>query len=129
METEGTQPQKFIENYPKLKVIFNEGTPGEEMYIIYSGKVGLYTQRASGQKELLATLEAGDFFGEMALVDDSPRSATAIAEEDKSSLGQSNRIRVSSLNVRIPITAKDEKCGCCQVGVIKLCEKRYSRMK
>ena len=40
----------------------------------------------SGHKKLLATVKAGDFFGEMALVDDSPRSATAIAEEDNTQL-------------------------------------------
>ena len=55
------------------------------MYIIYSGKIKLYTKQPSGRK-LLATLGAGDFFGEMALVDDSPRSATAVADEDNTQL-------------------------------------------
>jgi len=86
METEGTLLQKFIATYKKSEVIFVEGTLGGEMYIVYSGKVVLYTQGASGRDKILATLEAGDFFGEMALVDDSPRSATAIAEEDDTKL-------------------------------------------
>jgi CRP/FNR family cyclic AMP-dependent transcriptional regulator len=56
------------------------------MYIVYSGKVGLYRSDKSERNKLLAIVGAGDFFGEMALVDDSPRSATAIAEEDDTQL-------------------------------------------
>ena len=55
------------------------------MYIIYKGKVGLYTKGQRGRK-LLATVASGDFFGAMALVDDSCRSATAIAEEENTQL-------------------------------------------
>jgi len=83
---EGTVPQKFVKSYKKSEVIFSESSPGKDMYIVYSGKVGLYTAGASGYKKLLATVEAGDFFGEMALVDDSRRSGTAMAEEDNTQL-------------------------------------------
>jgi CRP-like cAMP-binding protein len=83
---EGTIPQKFVKSYQKSEVIFSESNPGKDMYIVYSGKVGLYTGTASGYRKLLATVEAGDFFGEMALVDDSRRSATAMAEEDNTQL-------------------------------------------
>ena len=77
--------EKFVRNYQKSEVIFSESNPGKEMYIIYKGKVGLYTKGQRGRK-LLATVAAGDFFGEMALVDDSCRSATAIAEEENTQL-------------------------------------------
>ena len=79
-------PQKFVKNYQKSEVIFSENSLGKDMYIVYSGKVGLYTQVGQGHRKLLAVVKAGDFFGEMALVDDSPRSATAIAEEGNTKL-------------------------------------------
>jgi CRP-like cAMP-binding protein len=58
-------------------VIFTEGDPGAEMFGVVDGEVEL---RGSGG--LLRRLEAHEVFGEMALVDDSPRSATAVAVAD-----------------------------------------------
>jgi len=83
---EAAIPQKFVRCYQKAEVVFPESSPGKDMYIVYSGRVGLYTQGTGGHRKLLATMEAGDFFGEMALVDASPRSATAIAEENDTQL-------------------------------------------
>jgi len=77
---------KFIRTYQKSQIVFAEGSRGKEMYVIYSGKVSLYADMASGGGKLLANLESGNFFGEMALVDDSPRSATAIVDEDNTQL-------------------------------------------
>lgn len=74
--------ERFVKRYQKSEIIFSESDPGKDMYIIYKGKVGLYTGDVLRHRKLLAFVEAGDFFGEMALVDDNPRSATAIAEED-----------------------------------------------
>jgi CRP-like cAMP-binding protein len=51
------------------------------MFIVFSGKINLYKERQDN-RILLATVHPGDFFGEMSLVDNSPRSATAIAAED-----------------------------------------------
>jgi CRP/FNR family cyclic AMP-dependent transcriptional regulator len=78
--------EKFVKTYQKADVVFSENSPGKEMYIIYSGKVGLYREYGPAKTKLLAFAQPGDFFGEMALVDDSPRSATAIAEEDGTQL-------------------------------------------
>lgn len=57
--------------------IFREGDAGSEMYIIETGTVDILRESRGG--EPLATLEAGDFFGEMAVLEDQPRFATAIA--------------------------------------------------
>ena len=83
---EAAIPRKFVRCYQKEEVIFSESSLGKDMYIVYSGRVGLYAQGTAERRKLLATMEAGDFFGEMALVDDSPRSATAIAEENDTQL-------------------------------------------
>jgi CRP-like cAMP-binding protein len=62
-------------------VLFREGDPGEEMYVIQTGRVQL-TRRVRGREAHLATLPAGEFFGEMAIVNNRPRSATATVLED-----------------------------------------------
>lgn len=68
------------------QVIFHHGDPGGLLYIISHGKVKISHSTQDGQEALLAILGAGDFFGELALLDDSPRSATAEALEDTETL-------------------------------------------
>jgi CRP-like cAMP-binding protein len=63
--------------YKSGDCIFREGDPGEEMFVIRSGAVNIRV----GEKTI-ATLEQDEVFGEMALVDHQPRSATAIAATD-----------------------------------------------
>jgi CRP/FNR family cyclic AMP-dependent transcriptional regulator len=58
-------------------VIFKEGDPGVEFFVIQSGKVDIQLGN-----RLLGTLGDHDIFGEMALIDPAPRSATAIAKTD-----------------------------------------------
>mgnify|MGYP006295794521 CR=1 FL=1 len=60
----------------KGNVIFYKGTSGNQMFVILTGKVGLY----DGEKHLV-DLRTGDMFGEMALINNEPRSATAVAAE------------------------------------------------
>ena len=60
------------------EILFREGERGEEMYLIRSGKVEI-SNSSGGAKKVLATLSEGSFLGEMAIVDDAPRSATATA--------------------------------------------------
>lgn len=68
------------------QVIFHHGDPGGLLYIISSGKVKITHSTLEGQEALLAILGNGDFFGELALLDDSPRSATAEAIEPTDTL-------------------------------------------
>ena len=58
-------------------VIFRQGDPGEEMYLIKEGVIEIQTDAG-----FAARLEAGDIFGEMSLIGDEPRSATAVAFTD-----------------------------------------------
>jgi CRP-like cAMP-binding protein len=59
--------------------VFVEGTVGDEMYVLLTGKVRISKRLPGVGEEALAILEPGAYFGEMAMVDDSPRSADALA--------------------------------------------------
>jgi len=67
-------------NYLKDEVIFDEGEQGEAFYLVLEGAVLICRQGAMDQP--IATLGTGQFFGELALLDDAPRSAQARASED-----------------------------------------------
>ena len=68
------------------QIIFHHGDPGGLLYIIIKGKVKITHSTLDGQEAMLAIFGAGDFFGELALLDDSPRSATAEALEETETL-------------------------------------------
>jgi len=72
---------RYGKKIPTNTVLFHEGDHGEEMYIIQSGKVKI-SRRIRGVEKTLATLEKGEFFGEMAILNDKPRSAAAETIED-----------------------------------------------
>ncbi len=67
--------------YATGEIIFNEGSTGEVMYVIQSGKVKITKKTESGDVTI-ATLGEGEIFGEMAVFDRLPRSATAVALGD-----------------------------------------------
>lgn len=69
---------KFNRMYADNEMIFCEHEPGRELYIIQNGKVKI-TKIVDKNEVLLAVLQNGDIFGEMALLDNKPRSASAIA--------------------------------------------------
>ncbi|MEO0142103.1 MAG: Crp/Fnr family transcriptional regulator [candidate division WOR-3 bacterium] len=60
------------------EVLFNEGDKGDVMYLIKEGQIKITKGRGPDER-VLAVLKEGDFFGEMAIIDGSPRSATATA--------------------------------------------------
>ena len=70
-----------VRNYLPDETVFNEGDIGSGMYLIRSGKVQIYKHDELGQEEELAVLDAGDFFGEVALTASRPRNASARATE------------------------------------------------
>jgi len=80
---EGQSPMfaKFGKHFPTGTVLFREGDRGEEMFILQSGKVKI-SKKIRGVEKTLATLEKGEFFGEMAILNDKPRSASAETIED-----------------------------------------------
>ena len=70
-----------VREYQAGEMIFPEGSPGEELFILLGGRVSLRKQAS-----VVATLQRGDHFGEMSLIDQGPRSATVIAEEKTQAL-------------------------------------------
>jgi len=72
---------RFGRTYPSGEVLFKDGEAGREMYVIQAGRVRICKQVRDIEKTL-AILGPGEFFGEMAILNDKPRSATAIVEED-----------------------------------------------
>src|SRR5512143_3005503 len=72
---------RFLKHFPKGTVLFTEGDEGEDMYIIRSGRVAIKKRVPHGEL-VVAELEKGDFFGEMALLERIPRTAGAEMVED-----------------------------------------------
>src|SRR3954468_25087382 len=70
-----------VQQVPKGKVLFKQGEKGDAAYIVNSGAIGLYRE-AQGRRIPLATVRRGELFGEMAVIDGSPRLATAFTLED-----------------------------------------------
>jgi len=67
---------RFLKHYEQGTILFNEGDEGEEMYIIRSGKVAIKKRVPHGEVTV-AMFEKGDFFGEIAMLEHLPRTATA----------------------------------------------------
>ena len=68
--------------YPKDTVVFFENEEGDFFFTIVDGRIKVTILGDDGREVILSILGPGDFFGEMALLDNEPRSATAIAIED-----------------------------------------------
>ena len=64
------------------ETLFKTGEPGESLYVVKSGEIELYIKDTAGQKILLAIASTGEVFGELALLDRGPRTATALALDD-----------------------------------------------
>jgi CRP/FNR family transcriptional regulator, cyclic AMP receptor protein len=62
--------------------LFQAGDPGDSLFIVQSGEIELFIKDTAGQKIVLATPSPGDMFGELAMLDYGPRTATAVALQD-----------------------------------------------
>jgi CRP/FNR family cyclic AMP-dependent transcriptional regulator len=68
-------------SYRRGEVIFHQDDPGSAMHLIKSGQVKIATTSPEGGEVIMAILKDSDFFGELSLLDDKPRSANAVAME------------------------------------------------
>jgi uncharacterized membrane protein len=67
---------------PEGHTLFQAGDPGDSLFIVQSGEIELYIKDTTGQKIVLTTAQDGDMFGELAMLDTGPRTATAVALTD-----------------------------------------------
>jgi CRP-like cAMP-binding protein len=75
--------------YPKDGVVFFENEAGDTLFMIAQGRIKVTILGDDGREIILSVLGQGEFFGEMALLDNEPRSATTIAAEDSELLSLS----------------------------------------
>ncbi|GMQ99853.1 MAG: Crp/Fnr family transcriptional regulator [Zetaproteobacteria bacterium] len=89
------------QKYPKKMLIVQEGESGDSMFIILEGSVKISSYATDGREVVLSLLEKGAFFGEMALLDAEPRSATVMTMED-TELGRIRRADFERLMLQTP---------------------------
>ena len=84
--------EKCINEYAVSDVIFEEGSTGRELYVVLDGQVEIARMNGDARTTIV-TLGKGEFFGEMAVIDGSSRSATAIAAAPKTKVMRINHAR------------------------------------
>src|SRR3982074_2297074 len=72
---------------PEGHTLFQAGDPGDSLFIVWTGNIELFIKDTAGQKIVLTTAQTGDMFGELAMLDTGPRTATALALSDSEVLG------------------------------------------
>jgi CRP-like cAMP-binding protein len=84
--------EKCINEYDVGDVIFEEGSTGRELYVVLDGHIDI-VKDSGAVRTTIVTLGKGEFFGEMAVIDGSSRSATAIAAAPKTKVMRINHAR------------------------------------
>src|SRR3981081_4150204 len=96
--------EKCINEFGVGDVIFEEGSTGRELFVVLDGKVDIAKLNGTSRK-VIVTLGKGEFFGEMAVIDGSSRSATAIASAPHTRVMRINHARVVYLVSQQPACA------------------------
>jgi CRP-like cAMP-binding protein len=84
--------EKCINEYEVADVIFEEGSTGRELYVVLEGRIDI-VKDTGATRTTIVTLGKGEFFGEMAVIDGSARSATAIAAAPNTRVMRINHAR------------------------------------
>lgn len=105
--------KKFIKEFKENDIVFEENTHGSEMYVVHSGTVKL-TSMAPGYEVALGEMGPGDFFGEMALCDSAPRTATATVTQKNTRLVVLDKEKFLYLISQQPIFALTIMHALCQ---------------
>jgi len=81
-DLDGLAHQVVRQRYGRNELIFSQGDRGDGLYIVAKGHVSISRQNPDGDELILAIYEPGEYFGELALFDEEPRSASAITIDD-----------------------------------------------
>ncbi len=92
--------------FPVGTTIFKRGDPGDAIFIVSAGEVEIYVEDTTGHRIVFETAKAGEFFGELSLLDGDPRSASAVAIQATRAL-RIDRDDLSLLFTRHPTAALD----------------------
>lgn len=90
-----------LTSYEPGEVVFSEGEEGDRLYVVASGAVRVYVRDLEGRNQQVRVIEQGDFFGEISLLEHTPRSATLIAA-DHCELLELDRRTLADLVVDFP---------------------------
>lgn len=85
-ELESIARSMRLRRFRRGEVVFHAGDPGDALFIVTVGEIKIGLPSDSGDEAILATVRPGDFFGELALLDGAPRSASATALERSETL-------------------------------------------
>lgn len=88
--------------YDAGTMIYREGEPGEYMYGVEWGRVGIYSAYGTGDEQKLTEISARQFFGEMGMLCGEPRSATAVVLDDGTTLERISRGDMQALFTKNP---------------------------
>jgi CRP/FNR family cyclic AMP-dependent transcriptional regulator len=80
-ELELLSTRMVTRQYPRNTIIINEGDHSDSLYIIRSGSVKVFLGNAEGREVILNVQKTGEYFGELALIDSGPRSASVMTQE------------------------------------------------
>jgi CRP/FNR family cyclic AMP-dependent transcriptional regulator len=91
--------------YPRHALVVRDGDPGERLHLLRKGRAKVYLASPDGREVILAILGPGDFFGDMALIDDEPCSASVMTLEESEfvSIGKDEfrRVLISSPSMAV----------------------------
>ena len=89
--------------YHKGEVVFSQGDESHTMFEIQSGRIGIFANYQTPKEKQLAVFEKGETFGEMGMIENLPRSATAVALEDDTAADEINSAEFSDYFEEKPV--------------------------